>query len=289
MKKLILILILITTALSNLAFAEVAFLRGGKEGIKLQDELGVNYGIKHIDNKPRVSSMPYLYDIAEGNIVDHEPIRRYGHNNAVSTSLETVYHVSNLKTYLTSAERLQVVSDDVDDDGDPVDTGARTIRIDGLDTDHLEISEVVTMNGTTNVLTDASFLRILTVTTITAGSSGYNEGTITVSNNADTIVLDQIDPIENESHCACFTIPAGHTGYVTQAMATEASSKGSEFSFWIREPGGLWIAKRSIVLLDSAIITPMMLPEKTDIEIRVQAILAGAIVTAGFEGWIEAN
>lgn len=40
--------------------------------VRFKDENWVPYGIKHISNKPRVSSMPYLYDISEGNVAWHE-------------------------------------------------------------------------------------------------------------------------------------------------------------------------------------------------------------------------
>ncbi len=48
-----------------------------REGIRFQDETGTAYGIKHVNNKPRVSSMPYLFDIAEGivsNELDNAPL-----------------------------------------------------------------------------------------------------------------------------------------------------------------------------------------------------------------------
>lgn len=237
--------------------------------------------------------MPYLYDIAEGNVADHTPIRYYGHNDTVGTAWETVYHTSDLRTYLTSAEQLQIASTDADDDGSPVGNGARTVTIAGLDGNYDPLSETVTLNGVANVLTDASFLRVFGLLVVTAGTTGYNEGTITASNNADSVVLDQIDPQENESHAAAYTVPAGYTAYIVQALATEASSKGSQFVFWVRAFGGLWTMKRTIVLLDNNIIVPMKLPmklpQKTDIEIRANAVLAGANVTAGFDGWVEAN
>ena len=69
--------------------------------VRLLDENKVAYGWKHIGNKPRVSSMPYYADIAEGNVPDHTAIRRFGHNPDVGVALETVYHASDLKTYLT--------------------------------------------------------------------------------------------------------------------------------------------------------------------------------------------
>jgi hypothetical protein len=42
---------------------------------KLIDDLGVAFGVKQIDGKPRVSSTPYLYDIAEGNVTGHAPFK----------------------------------------------------------------------------------------------------------------------------------------------------------------------------------------------------------------------
>jgi hypothetical protein len=50
----------------------------GTQASMFVNELGVPYGVKHINNKPRVSSMPYLYDIAEGNVTDHVPFAKLG-------------------------------------------------------------------------------------------------------------------------------------------------------------------------------------------------------------------
>ena len=255
------------------------------------DESGVPYGVKHVDNKPRVSAMDYLYDIAEGNVPGHTVLRRLGHNVDVAAALETVWHNSSLKGYLTSAERLQIASSDVDDDGSPVGAGARTLRITGLDTNYEALTEDVTLNGQTNVLTDASFLRVFDLQVLTAGASGANEGTITASNNADAMVLEEIAIGENLSHSACYTVPLGYTAYIVQVHAADASLKGCEFSFWMRVFGGLWTMRRSMVLLDSSIVMPvripMAVPAKTDIEIRCEGIAAGAVATAGFEGWLE--
>ncbi len=99
--------------------------------VKPVDENGVAYGVKHIENKPRVSSMPYLYDVAEGNIPDHMAINKFGHNNAVGTTWETIWTGSNLYPYMTVADQLEVLSDDANDDD--ADTGAWTVQLSGLD------------------------------------------------------------------------------------------------------------------------------------------------------------
>lgn len=274
-------------------FVTSCYIVGGRMTTLFVDETGVPYGVKQVDGKIRTSSMPYLYDIAEGNVPNHSPVRAFGLNANVGLTWETVHDPSTLRTYLTAAEQLQVASTDADDDGAPLGNGARTVVVAGLDTNYNALSEIVTMNGVANVLTAASFLRVSSVTVATAGATGYNEGTITVSNNADTIVLDQIDIQANASMAASYTVPAGYTTYLVQAMATESSSKGCEFGFWMRPFGGLWMRKRGIVLLDSSIVLPMQipmkLPQKADIELRARAFQAGAIVTAGLEGWVETN
>lgn len=241
----------------------------------------------------REATQRFTYDVAMGNVKDCAPFRAFGHNIVVAVAWETVHCASTLRTYLAAGERLQVTSADADDDGAPLGNGARTLRIDGLDDNYDPLTETVTMNGVANVTTDASFLRVLNTTVATAGATGFNEGIITVSNNADTVVLEQMHARDNRSLAAAYTVKKGYTAYVTQAMATESSSKGCHFGFWARTYGGLWIQMRAIELIDNAFTIemslPMMLPERTDVEIRVYANNAGAIVTAGFEGWIEAN
>jgi hypothetical protein len=45
---------------------------------KLIDESGSPYGIRQINNKPMVSSMPYTYDIARGYVTDHRSWSKIG-------------------------------------------------------------------------------------------------------------------------------------------------------------------------------------------------------------------
>lgn len=261
--------------------------------IRFLDENLVAYGVKHIGNKLWVSAKPYLYDIAKGNVTDHVPVYRFGHNDTVGTAWESIYHGSDLRTYLAAAERLQVTSGDAADDGDPVGNGARTVTITGFDGNYDAATETVTMNGEANVLTDTAFLRVCNIEVVTAGVTGWNEGAITISNNADSVVLDVMPIQENMSHSACLTVPDGYTATITQFTMSEASGKGSEVSVWTHAEDGLWIKRQSVLMLDDVTTIPLSMPlvftERTDIEVRAKAILAGANVAVGFEGWIEAN
>ena len=104
---------------------------------------------------------------------------------------------------------MAVSSDDTNDDVGG--TGATQITITGLDGNHEEIVENVTMDGTTPVNTVNTFLRINSVLVTAAGSSKVNEGTISLLNGADN--LAQILPLNGNSLQLVFTVPAGRTWF----------------------------------------------------------------------------
>ena len=85
--------------------------------VGFKDENGVAYGIKHINNKPRVSSMPYLFDIAEGNVPNHETWTKIGYNSALSSSWEDMWQVGGAYVYPTAEMQMEVVSTSAQDAG----------------------------------------------------------------------------------------------------------------------------------------------------------------------------
>lgn len=92
------------------------------------DESGTPYGIKHVQNKPRVSSMPYTYDIAEGNIPDHESWSKMGVNSALVASTEAdLWSGSGVISYPTAAMGLEFLSsNNTDDVGTTIFNGTST-------------------------------------------------------------------------------------------------------------------------------------------------------------------
>lgn len=72
---------------------------------------------KSVDDKLRVSSMPYLYDIAEGNVTGHTPWSKVGYNPAVTTALEDVWSSTGVYAFPASAIQMEVDSTDADDVG----------------------------------------------------------------------------------------------------------------------------------------------------------------------------
>ena len=80
-------------------------------GVQLVDEAGALYGVKHIGNKPRVSSMPYLFDIAEGNVAGHMPWSMMAYNGDIGTAEEDVWVTGGLYAWPAAGGiRMQVKS-----------------------------------------------------------------------------------------------------------------------------------------------------------------------------------
>ena len=127
--------------------------------VKFIDENGDTYGVKQYGNRPIFINVTHGHAIAEG-LAGHTAVRRFGHNTSVGTTWETLGNISALKTYPAAAEKLKVISSDADDDGDPAGNGARTVTLTGRDGDYATATETVTLNGTTAVETDATFLRV---------------------------------------------------------------------------------------------------------------------------------
>jgi len=243
-------------------------------------------------NRLKTVSQPYTYAIAEGDVEGHLPVRRFGHNPSVGTSIETVDATSDLYVDLTSAEILKVVSTSANDTS--AGTGMQSVFIQGLDTNYALQSEVVSLNGTTAVNTTKSYIRVLAFYGQTVGTTAANEGIIDITNNAGTNVLCRMPVGEGRCNAAIFTVPAGYNFYMTSWYGSENSSKGSDITLWKREFGdGGWQMIRLFTILDNVFDTeiqsPLRFTEKIDIQIRAKATLAGANVAAGFYGWMESE
>ena len=98
---------------------------------KLVDEAGAVYGVKQINNKPRVSAMPYLYDIAEGNVPAHKAWSKIGFAPSFVANANTDIwsYCATQPVYLfpTAAQQMEVLSsNNVADIGTSIKAGTST-------------------------------------------------------------------------------------------------------------------------------------------------------------------
>lgn len=114
-----------------------------------------------------------------GAVPGYTRVALLGHNPDIpSASAEDVWEGGGNYPLLAAASQLEIVSTAATDTA--AGTGARTVLIQGLDANWLPISETVTLNGTTPVTTVNSYLRVNLLTTTSAGSSGDNDGDLTL-------------------------------------------------------------------------------------------------------------
>lgn len=239
---------------------------------------------------PGLSLPRYEIDIAKGIVPGRTAVRRFGHNGACGATEETIWGLSALYVYLTSAEQLKISSSAPATDI-PASTGAWTVLIYGLDANYRIITETVTLENPGPVTTIQSFLRVCEVDVMTAGTGGKNAGNISVKNNANTNTLGYIPIGENKSHMAICTVPAGRRFIMLARQGGELAAKVSHILFYIREYGSVWQLQRDITVKDSHFYVRMAMPwvlvARTDMEVRATATAGAGIVFGGFAGYYE--
>lgn len=223
----------------------------------------------------------FYFEVVKGNIPGHTAKVIRGRNPAQSSSsgFVDVAEFGDL-SYLTSAEQMNIVSTDPNDT--LLGTGLRTMFVDGVDDDGKAINETVSMNGTTNVLTEKSYLRINDLVGLAVGSGEFNLGTITATAAIAGTVQDEMAPEEGNGHSSHYTVALGQAFYLmTAEMNSARPAPGMdpivEFKFYSRFGGSgkAWLQsfakKVDVSVTDELDITlpfPAKQPERSDIRFR---------------------
>jgi hypothetical protein len=260
---------------------------------------------KEADGKPRISSMPYTYDIAEGNITGHVAFSKFGRVSGVNNLLVDVWPgegaSASIYVFPTVAQQMNVVSTSANDDNS--NTGINKLMILGLDANYAEITEEVTLDGTNAVTTAASFLRINGCYSTLVGTASGAVGTITIKNTSgtpNTITYGGISIGLTACRQMIYTVPAGKTLYVTSLVVgsgaggnalklnvTIFTPKYKLFGSTTFLPTGETLSINSETVRDLEM--PAVIPAKTDVKVSVQGDYAsgGTTCISAIRGWIE--
>jgi len=162
-------------------------------------------------------------EIARGNIGGSQPFGAFGR---ITTSSEVTNHLvwanGIWEAPPATGIQLSVVSDD-DEDG-VGGTGIRSLHVHYLDTDLKPHTEIVTLDGTTPVLTQAEDIRFLQCAHLnTYGSSKAAVGIIVFTNIAETQTYNQIDALENRCSSSARMVPAGKRAIIYGMVGSSVS------------------------------------------------------------------
>lgn len=151
-------------------------------------------------------------------------------SNANSTTGYTA--AAWLSNYPTAGNTFTLSSSDADDKGDG--TGARSVRVLGLDTSLAFQEEVVLLSGTSTVTTANNYIRLISAEVEETGSSNYNEGEIYVAGTAKvnhkviiaaTTAANELPP--GRSFSSHFAVPAGYNAYIDDIEVTHGGLSGT--------------------------------------------------------------
>lgn len=215
--------------------------------------------------------------IASGQIDGMSYVFKTGYNSNFANNTEesywgdsTIYPWSAWNTPGT----LSVVSSD-SDTGD--------ILIQGVDENFEFVEETVTLTGTTPVVTSATFARINYMHYMSA--TGTNAGYLTASRGGT--VVGYVDVGFGVAQMAQYTVPAGYTAYIMQGTANIGKGNDGTGKFKYRPYGSSFQTAMMFTLFQSTFSyqfsIPLMLPEKTDIDVTLTASTSGVASSCAYD------
>lgn len=232
-------------------------------------------------------SKDFFLEVAKGNVGGHSLVNKFGRNDDIDSGsgFEDIWAGGGTRTYLSAAETMDIVSTSTSDAA--AGTGTRTFSIEGLDSNYDEISETVTLNGTTTVTTSNSYLRVHRCKSLTTGTGGVNAGDITVDPTTSGSGSRQafISAGDGQTLISHYTIPNNKTAYMVGAHVKVSSAAGGTgikeavVQMLVREENMSWnLQMETGGRSDGANVTPELVSkarnpysEKTDIRWRADS------------------
>ncbi len=241
-----------------------------------------------------VRSVPVEFDIMQGKKGGVSKVNKLGSNSDIDTGTTPEWITEGGGVYtgfpVSDDETIEIFSNNAADTS--AGTGARTVRIIGLDSDWNIQAETVTLNGVTPVTTTNTFRRAHTMFVTSAGSGDFNAGTITARHSTTTSnVFLTILPGISSSNYAVYTIPANKTGIIVRYTAScrKGTATTADGAFWIRTFGASPRYRRPFTVGNNS---PLLqepyagnsFAEKTDIGMVITEVTANnTVVTGGFD------
>lgn len=166
----------------------------------------------------------FKYETALGLRQGYTLWNKFGHNLDIDIGTESIWSTGGLFVPIVTARTLSVVSTSTaDDDGG---TGANSIIIYGVDANWEAQTVVVTMDGTTPVVTTETWMGINRMAIYLSGSGGVNAGNITATATTEATVQAEIPVGLGTSQHGLFFVQAGHQALMDWLYITLVKNSG---------------------------------------------------------------
>lgn len=235
----------------------------------------------NIQNSRPFVEFPFGINVQKRLIEDFQAIEKFGRNDSVGTSFETIWSGGGIYVYPTTATTAVATSSDTGSDN------GGTVKVFGLNQDYDLANEVITIGGSASTTT---FIRVFRALMVTPTTGTANVGTITITVDSKSVAL--IDPEYGQTLMCVYTIPRNKTGYLVNINASASKSQETEFLLTVRSntTGTAFNTKAYITTTGNYVNRKYDIPdviiEKSDIELRAKSS-ATESVSGGFELFIE--
>jgi hypothetical protein len=222
------------TSSSNQTFMRLQVMLGEQSDLNIPLDAIMSQDYDSVSVRPT----NYNYEVALGRRQGSTTWNKFGYNSDVdSAATEVVASFGGAFVPLTTASTLSVVSTSTSDTS--AGTGAQSVVIIGVDANRVAQTEVVTLNGTTPVVTTSTWLGINRMAIYLAGSGKANAGTITATGGAAT--QGEIPTGQGTSQQAIFFTQVDHH-LLADFLSINAEKTGGGASPKVRVRGWVYSA-----------------------------------------------
>jgi hypothetical protein len=227
----------------------------------------------------------WFFQIAQGLIAGHIPVFKSGYNPSITNNTEESLWTRSVIYPWSSwgaGGTLSCVSTSASDTG--------TLTIVGLrSSDWVQITETITLTGTSPKVTTNSFIRINNI--YYSNGETANVGEIDMSRNGT--VVGTIGVGFGAGQMAQYTVPAGYTAYLLNGRANLGKGNDGIGYFSYRIFGNSFQKAMTFLLFQSTFEyefqAPLVLPEKTDLDVSLTASVSGTAATCAYSLILIAN
>lgn len=244
--------------------------------------------------------------VAMGLIQGVTPIKIMGINIGPTTSAEILGASGSTHAFPVAALSSPVVSSSSANDA-AAGSGVRTITATGVKADFTEVSETITMNGTTQVAVTGAFMDVNTFRTATVGTAGtsaagdiyFYTGTATagVPDSLPTVQAKVLVGYNQDLTCK-YTVPLGKSLLIRRFTAGTHGSATAQptllrvhysTNFGITYMESFDTHMNTGGKIDGNLKTPMFFPERTQMMVSVLCAAGTAATMGMLEGWVIDN
>jgi len=208
------------TSASNQTYLRLQTAFGNKQDLNIPIDSTISQDYDAVAVRPT----DFHYETALGRRQGATTWNLWGYNSDIDIGTETVWSVGGTFTRIVTARTLSIVSTDANDTS--AGTGARSIVVYGVNANYKAQTVVVTMNGTTPVVTTETWLGVNRIAIYSAGSGGVNAGVITATASTEATVQSEMPTGLGVSQQAFFFVQADHQALIDWLYITLVKNSG---------------------------------------------------------------